>query len=102
LSNPKTLFSGANRPASLDHVHSSLAMLVLEYMMQCNDQLLTQALLLEEVWSHKFVPATDLFVPATDLVVVHIGRLRLKVDMPNEVPTIHNVRGAGFILRAAS
>jgi two-component system, OmpR family, response regulator len=70
-------------------------MLVLEYMMQRNDQLLTQALLLEEVWSHKFVPATD-------LVVVHIGRLRLKVDMPNEVPTIHNVRGAGFILRAAS
>jgi two-component system OmpR family response regulator len=29
-----------------------------------------------------------------------MGRLRRKVDMPNEVPMIENIRGAGFILRA--
>ena len=29
-----------------------------------------------------------------------MGRLRHKVDGPNETPMIHNVRGAGFILRA--
>jgi two-component system OmpR family response regulator len=66
---------------------------LLEYMMQRSDQLLTRAMLLEEVWNYKFVPATN-------LVDVHMGRLRHKVDGPDEAPMIHNVRGAGFILRA--
>src|SRR6202051_3325091 len=65
---------------------------LLEYMMQRSDQLLTRAMLLEEVWNYKFVPATN-------LVDVHMGRLRHKVDGPGDVPLIHNVRGAGFILR---
>jgi two-component system, OmpR family, response regulator len=65
---------------------------LLEYMMQRCDQLLTRAMLLEEVWNYKFLPATN-------LVDVHMGRLRHKVDGPNETPMIHNVRGAGFILR---
>jgi two-component system, OmpR family, response regulator len=65
---------------------------LLEYMMQRSDQLLTRAMLLEEVWKYKFVPATN-------LVDVHMGRLRHKVDGPDEVPMIHNVRGSGFILR---
>jgi two-component system OmpR family response regulator len=68
---------------------------LLEYMMQRSDQLLTRAMLLEEVWNYKFVPATN-------LVDVHMGRLRHKVDEPDEAPMIHNVRGAGFILRAVS
>jgi two-component system, OmpR family, response regulator len=66
---------------------------LLEYMMQRSDQLLTRAMLLEEVWNYKFVPATN-------LVDVHMGRLRHKVDGSDEAPMIHNVRGAGFILRA--
>src|SRR3979490_2474416 len=65
---------------------------LLEYMMQRSDQLLTRAMLLEEVWNYKFVPATN-------LVDVHMGRLRHKVDGPGDAPMIHNVRGAGFILR---
>ncbi|SHL80865.1 two-component system, OmpR family, response regulator [Bradyrhizobium lablabi] len=68
---------------------------LLEYMMQRSDQLLTRAMLLEEVWNYKFVPATN-------LVDVHMGRLRHKVDGPDEVQMIHNVRGAGFILRSGS
>ena len=68
---------------------------LLEYMMQRSDQLLTRAMLLEEVWNYKFVPATN-------LVDVHMGRLRHKVDGPNESPMIHNVRGSGFILREPS
>jgi two-component system, OmpR family, response regulator len=68
---------------------------LLEYMMQRSDQLLTRAMLLEEVWNYKFVPATN-------LVDVHMGRLRHKVDGPNDAPMIHNVRGAGFILREPS
>jgi two-component system, OmpR family, response regulator len=68
---------------------------LLEYMMRRKDQLLTRAMLFEEVWNYKFVPQTN-------LVDVHMGRLRHKVDNPNEPPMIHNVRGAGFILRAPS
>ena len=66
---------------------------LLEYMMRRKDQVLTRAMLLEEVWNYKFVPQTN-------LVDVHMGRLRRKVDEPHERPMIHNVRGVGFILRA--
>jgi two-component system OmpR family response regulator len=68
---------------------------LLEYMMRRKDQVLTRAMLLEEVWRYKFVPQTN-------LVDVHMGRLRHKVDEPKEPPMIHNVRGVGFILRAPS
>src|SRR6201997_614518 len=50
---------------------------LLEYMMRRSDQLLTRAMLLEEVWNYKFVPTTN-------LVDVHMGRLRHKVDRPAE------------------
>jgi two-component system, OmpR family, response regulator len=66
---------------------------LLEYMMRRSDQLLTRAMLLEEVWNYKFVPDTN-------LVDVHMGRVRHKVDGPGEAQMIHNVRGSGFILRA--
>ena len=66
---------------------------LLEYMMERKDQVLTRAMLLEEVWKYKFVPQTN-------LVDVHMGRLRRKVDEPDEPPMIHNVRGVGFVLRA--
>jgi hypothetical protein len=38
--------------------------------------------------------------PETNLVDVHMGRLRRKVDGPDDVPMIRNVRGAGFVLSA--
>jgi two-component system, OmpR family, response regulator len=66
---------------------------LLEYMMRRKDQVLTRAMLLEEVWKYKFVPQTN-------LLDVHMGRLRHKVDGPNESPMIQNVRGVGYILRA--
>jgi two-component system OmpR family response regulator len=66
---------------------------LLEYMMRRKEQVLTRAMLLEEVWNYKFVPQTN-------LVDVHMGRLRHKVDEPNELPMIQVVRGVGFILRA--
>ena len=66
---------------------------LLEYMMRRRDQLLTRAMLFEEVWNYKFVPQSN-------LVDVHMGRLRRKVDLPEEQPIIQNIRGEGFILRA--
>lgn len=68
---------------------------LLEYMMRRKDQLLTRAMLFEEVWNYKFVPQSN-------LVDVHMGRLRRKIDVSGEIPMIHNVRGEGFILRAPS
>jgi DNA-binding response OmpR family regulator len=66
---------------------------LLKYMMQRSDKSLTRAILLKDVWHYKFVPETN-------LVDVHMGRLRRKVDGPNEAPVIRNVRGVGFILSA--
>jgi DNA-binding winged helix-turn-helix (wHTH) protein len=64
---------------------------LLKYMMQRSDTLLTRATLLTDVWHYKFVPATN-------LVDVHMGRLRRKVDGPNDAPMIRNIRGVGFVL----
>ena len=66
---------------------------LLEYMMRRHGQILTRAMLFQEVWHYKFVPETN-------LVDVHLGELRRKVDGPNEAPMIRNIRGAGFILAA--
>jgi DNA-binding response OmpR family regulator len=68
---------------------------LLKYMMQRSDQLLTRASLFKEVWHYKFVPESN-------LVDVHMGRLRRKIDAPNESPVIRNIRGVGFILSATS
>ena len=66
---------------------------LLEYMMRHEGQVLTRAMLLEQVWNYRFVPQTN-------LVDVHIGRLRRKLDAPGETPMILSVRGVGFILHA--
>ena len=66
---------------------------LLKYMMERSDKLLTRAILFKEVWHYKFVPETN-------LVDVHMGRLRRKIDGPNEARIIRNVRGAGFVLSA--
>jgi DNA-binding response OmpR family regulator len=68
---------------------------LLKYMMQRHGQLLTRAELFRDVWHYKFLPETN-------LVDVHMGRLRRKVNGPNEAAMIRTVRGAGFILGASS
>jgi two-component system OmpR family response regulator len=60
--------------------------------MRRSEPLLTRAMLLKDVWNYKFVPETN-------LVDVHMSRLRHKVDGPDEILMIYNIRGAGFILR---
>ena len=65
---------------------------LLEYLLRRPDRLLTRDMLLEDVWRYRFIPQTN-------LVDVHIGKLRRKIDEPGEVPLIHSIRGAGFMLR---
>jgi two-component system OmpR family response regulator len=66
---------------------------LLEYMMRHQGRLVTRAMLFREVWNYKFVPESN-------LVDVHIGRLRRKIDQPNDAPMIYSVRGQGFVLHA--
>ena len=63
--------------------------------MRHKDQLLTRAVLFEEVWHYNFVPKSN-------LIDVHMGRLRRKVDLPDEQPMIYTVPRKGFVLRAAA
>lgn len=65
---------------------------LLEYFMRRPDRVVTREMLLEDVWNYRFLPQTN-------LVDVHIGRLRRKVDGPNEQPLLLSVRGMGFIFR---
>lgn len=65
---------------------------LLEYMMRHKEQVLTRAMLFQEVWNYKFVPESN-------LVDVHMGRLRRKIDQDDEWPMIYNIRGRGFVLR---
>jgi two-component system OmpR family response regulator len=67
---------------------------LLEYMARREGQIVTRAMLLQDVWNYRFVPQTN-------LIDVHLGRLRRKIDLPTEQPLIVNVRGVGYRLNAA-
>ena len=64
---------------------------LLEYFMRRPGQLVTRAMLLEDVWGYKFIPQTN-------VVDVHIGNLRRKLESPDGRRLIVNVRAAGFRL----
>lgn len=66
---------------------------LLEYLVRREGQVVTQAMLFEEVWNYNFVPRTN-------LIHVHMGRLRRKLDGPGETPLIETVRGIGYTLHA--
>lgn len=66
---------------------------LLECLMRHHGQVVTRAMLFEQVWHYHFDPRTN-------IIDVHMGRLRRKVDLPNEPPLIHTVRKIGFLLRA--
>ena len=66
---------------------------LLEYLMRHANQIVTRAMLLEDVWHYKLATQTN-------VVDVHIGNLRRKVDAPDEARLINSVRGVGFRLDA--
>ena len=68
---------------------------LLEYLMRRQGQVVTRAMLLEDVWHYRFVPQTN-------LVDVHVGRLRRKIDLPGEASLIESVKGVGFLFKAPS
>jgi two-component system, OmpR family, response regulator len=66
---------------------------LLEYFMRRPNQIITRAMLLEDVWHYRTLPQTN-------VVDVHIGKLRRKIDSPGEPPLLETVRAAGFMLHA--
>lgn len=66
---------------------------LLEYLMRRPGQVVTRAMLLEDIWQYRFVPETN-------LVDVHIGKLRRKIDAGDEPAMLVSVRRAGFMLSA--
>ncbi len=66
-------------------------MRLLEYLMRHAEQVVTRAMLLENVWDYHFDPQTN-------VIDVHISRLRAKIDRDFSPPLLHTVRGAGYRL----
>ncbi len=62
---------------------------LLEYTMRREDRVLTREMLLRELWRYKYVPKSDL---------VHMRRLRRKIDRPHKSPMSLSVRRKGFML----
>jgi two-component system OmpR family response regulator len=66
---------------------------LLEYLMRHAGQVVTRTMLLEGVWDYHFDPQTN-------VIDVHVSRLRQKIDKPFELPLLHTVRNAGYMLRS--
>ena len=66
---------------------------LLQYLMEHSGRIVTRTMLLENVWGLEFDPGTT-------VVESHMSRLRSKVDKGFDMPLIHTVRGAGYVLRA--
>jgi two-component system OmpR family response regulator len=64
---------------------------IIEYLLRRAGQVVTRQMLLEDVFGYRFELKTN-------LLDVHVGRLRRKLDMPNEAPMLATVRGIGFQL----
>jgi two-component system OmpR family response regulator len=68
---------------------------LLEYLMRHAGEVVTRTMLLENVWDFHFEPRTN-------IVETHISRLRTKLHRAGAPDLIQTIRGAGYMLHAAS
>jgi two-component system OmpR family response regulator len=66
---------------------------LLEYLMRHADDIVTRAMLLENVWNYRFDPQTN-------VIDVHVSRLRQKIDKGFDRPLLETIRGSGYRLGA--
>lgn len=66
--------------------------LLLQYLMEHAESVVSRMSLFESVWSYHFDPKTN-------VIDVHIANLRKKLEQEGEPSLIHTVRGAGYVLR---
>ncbi|WP_345821068.1 response regulator transcription factor [Methylobacterium fujisawaense] len=85
------LIAGTGRRGARDLELLPRELKLLEYLMRRPGQIVTRAMLFEEVWNYRFTPKSN-------LIDVHVGRLRRKLEAGGEPPLIHSVRGTGFTL----
>jgi len=64
---------------------------LLEFLMRHAGQVVTRAMLLEQVWGYHFDPQTN-------VIDVHVSRLRQKIDKGFATNLLETVRGAGYRL----
>jgi two-component system OmpR family response regulator len=68
---------------------------LLEYLLRHAGDVVTKAMLLENVWDFHFDPKTT-------VVETHMSRLRAKIDRPFDPALITTVRGHGYSIAAAA
>ncbi|MBE7198053.1 MAG: response regulator transcription factor [Parafilimonas terrae] len=83
------LIAGTGRRGARDLDLLPRELKLLAYLMRAPGQIVTRAMLFEEVWNYRFTPKSN-------LIDVHLGRLRRKLDACGGSPLIQNVRGLGF------
>lgn len=64
---------------------------LLEYLAFNRGKVITRSMLLNSVWDLNFDPGTN-------VIEVQISRLRNKLDLGNEKPLLHTIRGIGYKL----
>lgn len=64
---------------------------LLTHLMLNSDSVVTRTMLLEAVWDYRFDPQSN-------VIDVQVSRLRRKVDTGFDVPLIHTIRGAGYMI----
>jgi two-component system OmpR family response regulator len=62
---------------------------LLEYLVRNEGNVVSRAMLLQNVWDLHFDPATN-------IIDVYVGRLRRKIDGQHAYPLIHTIRGVGY------
>lgn len=85
------LIAGTSRRGSRELELLPRELRLLCYLMRRPGQVVTRAMLFEDVWSFRFEPKSN-------LIDVHVGRLRRKLEAGGEPPLIRSVRGVGFEL----
>ena len=69
--------------------------LLLEVLMRAEGRVVTQMMLLAQVWDFNFDPHTS-------VVETHVSRLRSKIDKPFETASIHTVKSFGYAVHGAA
>lgn len=83
------LIAGTGRRGTRDLDLLPRELKLLAFLMRSSGQIVTRAMLFEEVWNYRFTPKSN-------LIDVHLGRLRRKLEACGEPSLIQNVRGVGF------
>ena len=65
---------------------------LLEYLMRNANRIVSKSMIMEHVWDYNFDPHTN-------VVEARVCRLRDKIDKGFDIPLIHTIRGAGYVLR---